>query len=154
MKATCQAHNLSDGSIVFDVWFDDEPVAHPPSQAEAEAIAEKINWLIGNRYVEGLFDKNELKARRAEALQLERMVKMIIEVAPATYTIMGSECDHAEVVLRVILKDYKQNAAFRHMFLATFEQAVNKDKDEPINGADAVDRIVEFVRALQGKAGE
>jgi hypothetical protein len=105
LKATIAPQTLTDGSIVFDVLVDGEPVAHAPSQGEAGWIADKINLLDGYRYVGDLFRT----------------------------------------------KEDRRNADFVRMFLATFHAAVASD--EPLNGADTVDRVTEFVRALTTKEG-
>ena len=156
MKATVSPQTLTDGSIVFDVLLDGEPVAHPPSQTEAEAIAGKINWLAGNRYVADLFRSNEPSAfystmRLPDGVVIGGEWPNVLITWPNGNSRNATKPEHdLWQALEKTNKEHKQNADFRHMFLATFAEAVNNDK--PINGADAVDRICEFVKALQGKA--
>lgn len=69
MKATVQPNTLTDGSIVFDVLFNGEPVAHPRGQMDAENIAAHINAVAGYGCVEGLF-RDESDARNANFVRM------------------------------------------------------------------------------------
>lgn len=50
-------------------------------------------------------EKHELEARRADAKQLERMVNLINAAMPDFKSMMGSECDHAELALKALIAE-------------------------------------------------
>lgn len=65
--------------------------------------------------------RHELEARRADALQLERMARMINEATPNFRSVMGSECDHAEIALAAMIRRLKAADSLADQVLALYD---------------------------------